>query len=184
MNYHYQIKKATELSGEEIKTILSHWAVEEWREIEPDVFIAKFRGSEFHVLYSEQGELLSVARMNFEFKIIFNDLPYSFAELVGLVSIVKEKGFARYLLKEIQQDFYFRNIPAIGFCSFDLREFYRKCGIESMPGKAKMLLEKSDHGFIVSEDDDILLINISGEYRKLLNGLSFDKPGYLDLTPK
>jgi len=182
MNYQYLIKAAKELRDPEISTILNYWGIEEWKHFDPGTFKEKFKESEFHLLCSDHSDLLSVGRINFKFSINLDGESWPFAELVGLVSIVKQKGFARKLLKEIQGNLHSRQIQSIGFSATDLREFYRKWGIGILPGKAKDLFEKSGDNLIESEDDDILLINVNGNHLAALNMLSPEAPGLLDFS--
>ncbi|HEX3078902.1 MAG TPA: hypothetical protein VHQ04_00505, partial [Puia sp.] len=94
----YTVKKPGELSDAEIKTILDNWDVPEWNDMKPEAFRNRFGKSEFHVLTDAVSNMLSVARINFNFKIRIEEKEYRIAELVGFVAVELLKGYGKELL--------------------------------------------------------------------------------------
>lgn len=175
----YKIRNATELSPSEIEIILEYWQVEEWKKMNTSEFKKKFTQSEFHFLTDEASNILALARINFDFKIQIQNELYAIAELVGLVAVVKMKGYGKKLIKNIQSSWKERNIEAIGFCEKQLRSFYEKCAITIMVDKAKQLRERESNQWIIPTDDDILDVSLSRNSLSLLKDLSSTNIGYL-----
>ncbi len=65
----YAVKNPGQLSDAEIKTILDNWDVPEWKDMQPEEFRNHFRKSEFHLLTDSASDMLSIARINFNFKV-------------------------------------------------------------------------------------------------------------------
>ncbi|MEI7489412.1 MAG: hypothetical protein WCJ72_18755 [Chryseobacterium sp.] len=114
-------------------------------------------------------------RLNFDFILQISDKKCHFAEAVGLVSGQKKKGHGRKLIKYIINNITERNLETIGFCMSELRPFYDKCDISILHDKAKSIKEKSGSEWVSSDDDDILIFNLSEEKKELLNQLSSEK---------
>ncbi|MGY0036528.1 hypothetical protein [Pedobacter sp. NJ-S-72] len=91
------------LSLSEIGVILQYWEVKEWLGFTVQEFNERFSDSEFHLLADRHSNILCVTRINFDFKIEVNNAVYSLSELVGLVSIVKMKGYAKRLIRDCLQ---------------------------------------------------------------------------------
>lgn len=175
----YQVKRADELTENEIKTIINLWEVSEWASMEPGYFRSFFKDSEFHFLIDSEEEILALIRLNFDFILEIFDKKYHFAEAVGLVSAQKKKGYGKELIKYIIENITERNLESIGFCLSELRPFYDKCDISILHHKAKSIKEKSGSKWIPSDDDDILIFNLSDEKKELLNQLSSENNAYL-----
>lgn len=175
----YHIKKPDELTENEIKIILNLWDVSEWDAMEPSYFRSFFKDSEFHFLIDYEGEIAALMRINFDFILKISDYQYHFAEAVGLVSSHKKKGYGKKLIKYIVENVTERNLESIGFCLSELRPFYDKCEIPILRDKAKSIQEKSGSDWISSDDDDILIFNLSEEKKKLLHQLSSENNAYL-----
>ncbi|WP_207434180.1 GNAT family N-acetyltransferase [Sabulibacter ruber] len=175
----YHSKKAEDLREEEIATILEHWEVPEWRQMDAEAFREKFAKSDFHLLVGERSEILCVARINFDFRIRINDQEHDFAEFVGFVAMEKGKGYGTQLLEAVVGSMKARNVETIGFCEQELRPFYEKCGIEILYDKAKRLREMESDQWVVPTDDDILVLNLSSEKLEALRNLNEDNLGYL-----
>lgn len=175
----YTIKETSKLSLKEIRVILTHWDVPEWKNMSGEKFRSTFSKSEFHLLTGPDSKLLCVARINFRFKIEVQQIIYNIAELVGLVAIEKGKGYGKRLLGHIQQNLIKRNIEVIGFCEKPARPFYEKCNIPVLYNKAKYLIETTGEEEIISSDDDILNINLRAATCKVIKGLNKKKTGHL-----
>ena len=175
----HEIKKASDLTTQQIRTILEHWEVDEWISLTDKQFSDKFKNSEFHLLLDSKSDMLSVARINVEFQIRIQNKNYSFPELVGLVSVIKMNGYGRQLLESITTSLRERNIEAIGFCEKELRSFYEKCNIEILYNQAKQLRESDNGNWTVPADDDILNLTLSNDSKNLLSNLSQDNLGYI-----
>ncbi|AZA54249.1 hypothetical protein [Chryseobacterium sp. G0201] len=174
----YQVKKPDELTENEIEIILNLWDISDWDSMEPSYFRSFFKDSEFHFLIDSEEKILALMRLNFDFILQISDKKYHFAEAVGLVSGQKKKGHGKELIKYIIHNITERNLETIGFCMSELRPFYDKCDI-SILHKAKLIKEKSGSEWVSSDDDDILIFNLSEEKKELLNQLSSEKNAYL-----
>ena len=175
----YTIKETNELSLREIRTILTHWDVPEWKNMSSEKFRITFARSEFHLLTDIDSNILCVARINFRFKIEIRQLVYNIAELVGLVSIEKGKGYGKKLMSCIKQNLSKRKIEVIGFCGKEVRPFYKKCGIPVLHDKAKYLVEISGDEKVITTDDDILNLSLGSKNFKILQQLSKTNTGLL-----
>jgi hypothetical protein len=176
----YHIKTADMLSVSEIKTILQYWEVKEWLGFTVQEFNERFCDSEFHLLADQHSNVLCVTRINFDFKIEVNNAVYSLSELVGLVSMVKMKGYAKLLIRDIVCNLKSRGVECIGFCEKELRPFYEKCGILILYDQAKLFKDKPlSEEFEPNTDDDILDINLSNNTRDLLSGINDENIGYI-----
>jgi hypothetical protein len=176
----YHIKTPEMLSASEIKTILQHWEVEEWLSFTVDEFNERFSDSEFHLLVDQGSNILSVTRINFDFKIEVNGSVYKLSELVGLVSVEKMKGYAKRLIMDIICNLKSRDVECIGFCEKKLRPFYEKCEVAILYGQARYLKEKPfSEEFEPNTDDDILNINLSGHIENLLSDINDQNTGYI-----
>lgn len=175
----YQIKQTNELSDHEIDVILKLWDISAWNTMEPDYFRTSFKDSEFHLLLDSHSEILAIFRLNFDFVLEISGAPYSFAEAVGLVAGHKKKGYGAQLVQHFKENVTQRNIEAIGFCHADLRPFYEKCNIEILYDKAKSIKENEGSEWVNSEDDDILIFNLSEKEKEQLNTLSAQHNAYL-----
>lgn len=175
----YQIKKPNELTENEIKIILNLWEVTEWNSMDSTYFRSFFKDSEFHLLFDSEGEILTLMRLNFDFVLEIANQHYHFAEVVGLVSAHKKKGYGKKLIKYCIDNITERNLESIGFCVSELRPFYDKCEISILHGKAKSIQEKSGSEWIPSDDDDILIFNLSEEKKQLLHQLGSENNAYL-----
>lgn len=168
---YYEIKRVDDLGDREIGVILKNWNVPEWMEMNATDFRQTFRHSEFHLLKNQQNDFLAVARINFDFNVKIGDNNYNFPELVGLVAIIKMKGYGKQLIDCIKENLSARKVEAIGFCEKPLRPFYEKIGVEILVGKAKWVQENIGDKWTSSTDDDILNLTLSSANVKLLEGL-------------
>jgi hypothetical protein len=174
------IKKPDELSEREIQIILTNWEVEEWKELTPDEFRRRFEHSEFHLLNGEDSSLLSVARINFKFKVSIDETVYDIAELVGFITVEVLKGYGKILLALISDNLKGRNIEAIGFCRRRTAPYYESAGFKVLRDKVKHLREKKgDEWFTPAEDDDIISLTLKEETIQLLEKLDDSRPAYL-----
>lgn len=175
----YHSKKPNELTENEIENILKLWNISDWNSMEPLYFRSFFKDSEFHFLLDSAGEILALMRINFNFVLEISDKQYHFAEAVGLVSSHKKKGYGKKLVQYCIENSTERNIETVGFCLSELRAFYTKCDIGILHNKAKSIKEKSGSEWISSDDDDILIFNLSEEKKELLNLLNSENNAYL-----
>ncbi len=175
----YQIKQTNELTDREIEHILQLWDISAWNTMEPDYFRTFFKDSEFHLLLDSHSEILAIFRLNFDFALEISGKQYAFAEAVGLVAGRKKKGYGAQIVQYFKENVTQRNIEAIGFCHADLRPFYEKCNIEILYDKAKSIKENEGSEWVNSEDDDILIFNISPKEKEQLNTLSTQNNAYL-----
>lgn len=167
----YSIKRSKDLSDKEIELILKSWEVEDWFNLESFDFKIKFENSEFHFLKIED-KIVSLARINFDFKLEIQKNLYNFAEFVGFVSIEKAKKYGSFLLNKIVTNLKERKIETIGFCKMDLRLFYEKSNIQILYGKGIFITEFENNEWIDSDDDDILILNTSEENINILQNLN------------
>lgn len=167
----YSIKRSKDLSDKEVELILKSWEIEDWFDLDSSSFKIKFENSEFHLLEIEN-KIVSLARINFDFKLEIQKKMYSFAELVGLVSVEKTKGYGNFLLNEIVTNLKEREIETIGFCKLELRTFYERNDIQILYGKGIFITEFDSNKWIDSDDDDILIINTSEENINILQNLN------------
>ena len=174
----YQIKKAADLSAGEIAQILHAWDVSEWMALQEAAFKQHFEQSEFHLLTGPQASLLTIARINFDFRLRIDNRHYAFAELVGLVSPQQRKGYGSQLLHLLIGNLRERDIEALGFCEQPLRDFYQKCNVRILYDKATYLRELDNDQWVPSTDDDILDMTLSRESIDLLNGLNEQRLAY------
>lgn len=175
----YQIKETQALKEKEIEHILQLWDISAWNAMKSAYFITFFKDSEFHFLLDADENILAVMRVNFDFTLKIADNEYSFAEVVGLVSAHKKKGYGAMLVRHFKENAAQRNLEAIGFCHSDLRPFYEKCDIEILHDKAKMIKESIGSEWVNSEDDDILIFHTTQERKELLKQLSSQNNAYL-----
>lgn len=163
----------------EIKTILACWEIEPWTGIEDKDFIQKYRHSEFHFLMGENGAILCVARLNFDFRLKMNHMIYPFAELVGFVSIEERRGNGKAFLHHIRANMERRGIEALGFCEKPARGFYEKCEAPIFYDRAKHVREIPNDPFSVPADDDIFSVTLSASNIKLFQDLNVDNLAWL-----
>ncbi|ANE52130.1 GNAT family N-acetyltransferase [Flavisolibacter tropicus] len=176
----YQIKQPKDLTAQEVLVILSAWEVGEWKALDLSTFQTLFSRSEFHLLFDATNTILSLARLNFDFKINIANKRLVLPEFVGFVSLVKGKGYGTLLLKHMLSYLHNTNTEAIGFCEKELRSFYEKCNIPILYNQAKYLQEPAEKGgWITGTDDDILVLQLTAENRSLLQTLSISNQGYL-----
>lgn len=175
----YQIKQTNELTDREIEHILKLWDISAWNTMKLVYFRTFFKDSEFHLLLDFHSEILAVFRLNFDFVLEISGSQYAFAEAVGLVSAHKKKGYGAQLVQYLKENVIQRNINTIGFCHTDLRPFYEKCNIEILYDKAKSIKENEGSEWVNSEDDDILIFNVSQNEKEQLNTLSSQHNAYL-----
>lgn len=175
----YTIKKAEELTDYQIQKIIELWEHEEWNSLEPNDFKNLFKDSEFHMLSDAKEEIASVLRLNFDFVLKIADILYSFTEMGGLVSSQKRLGYGSKLVQLVAENVAQRNLETIGFCFSDLRPFYEKCSVEILADIAKNIKEKEGGEWVISEDDDILVIHLSEEKKNLLSQLTPENYAYL-----
>ena len=174
----YVIKKSDELNAQEIKTIQELWEIDELKSLSQAEFAKLFSESEFHLLLNQNNQILSLMTLNFDFNLEIQSQINLFPEVVGLVSIVKRKGYGSKLLKHFKENIINRNLDVIGFCEKDLRPFYSKNEIEILKDKAKFIQEKQNNQWIASEDDDILIFNLSDKKKIIINELDEENLAY------
>jgi hypothetical protein len=176
----YTIKNSEQLSDAEIKTILESWDVADWSEMKPEEFRNRFKKSEFHILSDAGSRMLSVARINFNFRVKITETEYQLAELVGFVAIEILKGYGKVLLERLTDNLKNRNIEAIGFCKNKNSAYYESCGIKIFYNSVQFLREMKDgQWYTPTEDDDIFSLTLSDNIIPLFENLSHDNPAYL-----
>lgn len=176
----YLIRKTDELDSQDIEHILQLWNLPEWSAMSPSDFLHTFKNSEFHFLVDHHGEIMALARLNFDFALEISGKPYVFAEIVGLVSAQEKKGYGSHLVKLLKENTEQRNLEAIGFCLKELRPFYLHCDVGILEDKAKNIKESSGAEWTLSEDDDILIFHLSDERKELLKSLSPENSAYFN----
>jgi|GEM_PF-70062 len=174
----YVIKKSDKLNAQEIKTIQELWEIDEWKSLSKAEFAKLFSESEFHLLLNQNNQILSLMRLNFDFNLEIQSQINLFPEVVGLVSIIKGKGYGSKLLKHFKENIINRNLDVIGFCEKDLRPFYSKNEIEILKDKARFIQESQDNQWVASEDDDILIFNLAEEKKIIINELNEENLAY------
>ena len=167
----YSIKRSKDLSDKDIELILKSWKIEDGFDLNSSDFKIKFENSEFHFLKIDD-KIVSLARINFDFKLKIQNNLCHLAELVGFVSVEKAKGYGSFLLNAIVKNLKEREIETIGFCKMDLRPFYEKNNIQILYGKGILIREFENNEWADSEDDDILTLNTSKENIKILQNLN------------
>lgn len=175
----YHIKQTNELTDSDIEHILQLWDISVWNTMKSAYFRTFFKDSEFHFLLDSHSEILAVFRLNFDFVLEISGTQYVFAEAVGLVAAHKKKGYGAMLVQKFKENVTQRNLETIGFCHAGLRPFYEKCNIEILYDKAKAIKEQAGSEWINSEDDDILIFNVSHQVKEQLNTLSEQNNSYL-----
>lgn len=170
----YQTKTINELTENEIDIILKLWDISEWKDMKTDYFRSFFKNSEFHFLF-ESNTICGILRLNLDFELEISEKEYHFFEAVGLVSAEKKKGYGKKLIHYFKENIKKRNLEVIGFCDAELRNFYEKCDIEILYNQAKIIKEKAGTEWVNSEDDDILIFNLSEEKIIVLNQLPENK---------
>jgi hypothetical protein len=174
------IKRPTELSESEIQIILTNWEVEEWKQLTPEEFRKRFEHSEFHLLNGEDSSLLSVARINFKFKVSIDESVYDIAELVGFITVEVLKGYGEMLLRNISDNLKERNIEAIGFCRRRTAPYYESAGFKVLRDKVKHLREKNGDVWLTPrEDDDIIVLTLNTDRIELFENISDERPAFL-----
>ncbi|MFC4163696.1 hypothetical protein ACFOWU_08530 [Epilithonimonas zeae] len=167
----YSIKCSKDLSDKEIELILKSWEIEDWFNLNSFDFKIKFENSEFHFLEIED-KIVSLARINFNFRLEIQKNLYNFAEFVGFVSIEKAKKYGSFLFNKIVANLTERKIETIGFCKMNLRPFYEKNNIQILYGKGIFITEFENNEWIDSDDDDILILSTSEEHINILQNLN------------
>ena len=176
----YAVKQSSALSDTEIRIILDSWDVPDWKEMKADEFRQRFDKSEFHLLSGPDQKLLSVARINFKFKVKIGEVVYPIAELVGFVAIEILKGYGKILLGHIKESLLSRKIEAVGFCKNKSSTYYESCGFRIFYNTVKYLRErKNDQWFTPTEDDDIISLTLDKPAIALFEKLSDEHPAYL-----
>jgi predicted GNAT superfamily acetyltransferase len=175
----YQIKQTNELTETEIEHILQLWDISSWNSMKSDYFRTFFKNSTFHFLLDADKNILSLIRVNYDFVLEISGIQLSFAEAVGLVAAQKKKGYGAKLVEYFREYVVKNNIETIGFCHQELRPFYEKCNVEILYDKGKAIKENTGSEWINSEDDDILIFNVSAKRKEQLNLLSDKNNAYL-----
>ena len=176
----HAVKNPGQLSDAEIKTILDNWDVPDWSDMKPEEFRNRFRKSEFHLLTDSVSNLLSIARINYNFKVKIDESEYQIAELVGFVAVEILKGYGKILLDLVGDNLKNRNIEAIGFCKNKNSAFYESCGLKIFYDSVKFLREMKDGKcYTPTEDDDIFSLTLSDNTIHLFEKLSHDRLAYL-----
>ena len=175
----YHIKQTDELTEHEIEYILQLWDIPAWNAMKSTYFRKFFKDSEFHFLLNPDGSILAIIRINFDFVLEISGERIALAEAVGLISNYRKKGNGSRLVQYFKDNVAQRNIETIGFCHENLRPFYEKCNIEILYDKAKAIQEKVGQEWVNSEDNDILMFNISLEKKEKLSQLSSQNNAYL-----
>src|ERR1700759_2449065 len=176
----YAVKNPTELSDAEIKTILDSWDEPDWNDMKPEEFRNHFGKSEFHILTDSVPNILSVARINFNFKVKIDEKEYKIAELVGFVTVEILKGYGKELLVYMGDNLRNRQIEVIGFCKNKNSTYYESSGLKIFYNIVKFLRElKNGEWFTPTEDDDIFSLTLLESTIPLFEKLSHDHPAYL-----
>jgi hypothetical protein len=176
----HAVKNPGQLSDAEIKTILDNWDVPDWNDMKPEEFRKRFSKSEFHLLTDSVSNMLSIARINFNFKVKFDEKEYQIAELVGFVAVEILKDYEKILLGRMGDHLKNRNIEVIGFCKNKNSAFYESCGLRIFYNSVKFLREmKNGKWFTPTEDDDIFSLTLSDNTVPLFEKLSHDHLAYL-----
>lgn len=176
----YSVKLSTALSDAEIRTILDSWDVEDWKEMESVEFRKRFENSEFHLLTDSGSNMLSIARINFKFKVKINEIVYPIAELVGFVAIEILKEYGKTLLDFVKENLISREIEAIGFCRDKYSVYYESSGFKLFYNKVKFLRERKDNSwFTPTEDDDIVSLTLKNNTIQLFESLNNENLAYL-----
>jgi len=174
----YYVKKSNELLNKEIEVTLKFWELEDWYDLGFETFKEKFKKSEFHFLKIDE-RIVSLARINFDFKFKIENNSYQFAEFAGFVSVEKNKGYGTILLEKTIENLKQKNIETIGFCEKDLRTFYEKTGTKILYDKANYFLEFDNNKWTKSTDNDILILNASLKTIDLLQNLGESNTAFL-----
>ena len=157
----HTVKNPGQLSDAEIKTILDNWDVPDWNDMKPEEFRNRFRKSEFHLLTDPVSNLLSITRINFNFKVKIDQSEYQIAEHVG-------------------DNLKNRNIEAIGFCKNKNSAFYESCGLKIFYDSVKFLREMKDGKcYTPTENDDIFSLTLSDNTVSLFEKLNHEHLAYL-----
>jgi hypothetical protein len=176
----YAVKNPGQLSDAEIKTILESWDVADWSEMKSEEFRKRFGKSEFHLLTDPVSNILSIARINFNFKVRIGETEYQIAELVGFVAVEILQGHGKVLLGHVGDNLRNRRIEAIGFCKNKNSTYYENCGLKIFYNSVQFLREfKDGNWFTPKEDDDIFSLTLSDGTIPLFENLSHDHPAYL-----
>ena len=146
----------------------------------PGEFRNKFKKSEFHLLTDPLSNILSIARINFNFKVKIDELEHQIAELVGFVTVEVLKGYGKVLMLNLVDNLNNRKIEAIGFCKKKNSAYYESCNLKVFYGTVKFLKEMRDgNWFTPTEDDDIFSLTLSDSSILLFEKLSHTNPAFL-----
>ena len=175
----YVVAKPSELSSSQVEIILRLWQIEEWQLLTRKEFEEVFYNNEFHLLVEDNGNVLSVSRINYNFQISVSDSVHTIAELVGFVSQKPRKGHGSLLFRNILSNLTERGIEAIGFCEPVSRIFYEKCGAEIFYAQSRFIKEKINGEWVNNSDEDIINLTLSDRTRSIITGLTASVPAYL-----
>lgn len=162
----YQIKHTKELTETEIQHILQLWDISSWNSMKSDYFRTFFKNSTFHFLLDADKNIQSLIRVNYDFVLEISGIQLPLAEAVGLVAAQKKKGYGAKLVEYFRDYVVKNNVETIGFCHQELRSFYEKCNVEILYDKGKAIKENTGSEWVNSEDDDILIFNISAKRKE------------------
>ncbi len=158
----YQIKSTDELTENEIEHILQLWDIDIWNKMKTDYFRTFFKDSNFISCwmpvktYWPCSGLILILLWRFLGKGFLLQKQSVWFLLTG------KKGYGAQLVRHFRDHVTLQKMETIGFCHQELRPFYEKCNIEIVYDKAKMIKESIGSEWINSEDDDILIFNVSG----------------------
>lgn len=176
----YAVKNPGQLSDAEIKTILESWDVADWIDMKPEEFRNRFGKSEFHLLTDPVSNIVSIARINFNFRVKIEETEYQIAELVGFVAVEIMQGYGKVLLGYVGDNLKNRRIEAIGFCKNKNSTYYESCGLKIFYDSVRFIRELKDgRWYIPKQDDDIFSLTLSDRTIPLFENLSHDNPAYL-----
>jgi hypothetical protein len=159
--------------------VLHLWQIEEWQRLTKEEFEDLFYNNEFHLLLDNNGTVLSVSRVNFNFQISVSDSIHTIAELVGFVSRKPKHGHGSLLFRNILNSLAERSIEAIGFCEPVSRVFYEKCGVEIFYSQSRFIKEKINGEWVYNSNEDIVNLTLSERTKAILKGLTTAEPAYL-----
>lgn len=175
----YLVAKPAELSSFQMEFILRLWQIEAWMLLTKSEFDEIFYNNEFHMLVDDNGNMLSVSRINYNFQISVSDSVHTIAELVGFVSQTPRQGHGSLLFRSILSNLTDRGIEAIGFCEPVSRGFYEKCNAEIFYAQSRFIKEKINGEWVDSSDEDIINLTLSERTRSVITGLTSSVPAYL-----
>jgi predicted GNAT family acetyltransferase len=144
MNTKFIIKKLPELTDNELGVMNQHREKEFGvKPLQRDSVDDPQKWTQI-LLKDEEDHILAIASL-WELSVTFMDKTYTILGVVSVLSVIKGQGYGAMVQQEVLKIVKDAKKTAIGFCSFENSDFYRKCGYNIYHfGNHRFIFRKTD----------------------------------------